>query len=72
MINEQITKILHKGRCLDFKENDKNEYYLQKYQGSIYIIVVEKEPVDEIKFCLAQDNFILSRDKIIRIFNEIE
>lgn len=73
MTNKQIEKIFNDGVCIDFKENDKNEYYLKKYQGVTYILVFEKNPNgDKIKGCLAQDDFILTCDKIIKIFNEIE
>ena len=73
MTNEQIAKIFNDGVCIGFKENDKNEYYLKKYQGVTYIVVFEKNSNgDKIKGCLAQDDFILTCDKIIKIFNEIE
>lgn len=73
MTNKQIAKILNDGVCFGIKENEKNEYYLKKYQGTFYILVFEKNPNgDKIKGCLSQDDFILTCDKIIKIFNEIE
>lgn len=73
MTNKQIAKIFNEGVCIDFKENDKNEYYLKKYRGVTYILVFEKNSNgDKIKGCLSQDDFILTCDKIIKIFNEIE
>lgn len=73
MTNKQIAKIFNDGVCIGFKENDKNEYYLKKYQGATYILAFEKNSNgDKIKGCLAQDDFILTCDKIIKIFNEIE
>lgn len=73
MTNNQIAKIFNDGVCIGFKENNKNEYYLKKYQGITYILVFEKNSNgDKIKGCLSQDDFILTCDKIIKIFNEIE
>ena len=73
MTNKQIAKIYNEGVTIGFKENDKNEYYLKKYQGATYILVFEKNANgDKIKGCLSQDNFILTCDKIMKIFNEIE
>lgn len=73
MTNKQIAKIFNDGVCIGVKENDKNEYYLKKYQGVIYILVFEKNRNgDKIKGCLAQDDFILTCDKMIKLFNEIE
>lgn len=73
MTNKQIAKIFNEGECIGFKENNKNEYYLKKYQGITYILVFEKNfNGDKIKGCLSQDDFILTCDKIIKIFNEIE
>ena len=73
MTIKQITKIYNDGESIGFKENDKNEYYLKKYQGATYIIVFEKNSNgDKIKGCLSQDNFILTCDRMIKIFNDIE
>jgi hypothetical protein len=73
MTNKQIAKIFNEGACIGFKENAKNEFYLKKYQGASYILVFEKHPNgDKIKGCLAQDDFLLTCDKIQKIFNEIE
>lgn len=44
MTIKQIAKIFNDGVCIGFKENDKNEYYLKKYQGKTYILVFEKNP----------------------------
>ena len=71
MTIKQIAKIYNDGECIGFKENNKNEYYLKKYQGVTYIIVFEKKPNgDEIKGFFSQDDFIF--DEIIKIFNDIE
>ena len=71
MTIKQIAKIFNDGVCIGFKENDKNEYYLKKYQDATYILVFEKNPNgDEIKGFFSQDDFIF--DKMIKIFNEIE
>ena len=68
-----IAKIYNEGVTLGFKENNKNEYYLKKYLGKTYILAFEKNSNgDKIKGCLAQDDFILTCDKIIKTFNEIE
>ncbi len=73
MTNKQIAKIFNDGVCIGFKENEKHEYYLKKYQGASYILVFEKNSNgDKIKGCLAQDNFLLTCDKIQKIFSEIE
>lgn len=73
MTVKQIAKIFNDGECIGFKENDKNEYYLKKYQGSTYILTFEKNSNgDKIKGCLAQDDFILTCDRIIKVFNDIE
>lgn len=73
MTYKDIAKIFNDGVCIGFKENDKNEFYLKKYQGATYIIGFEKNSNgDKIKCCLAQDNFVLTCDKIIKLFNEIE
>lgn len=73
MTNKQIAKIFNDGVCIGFKENDKKEYYLKKYQGVYYILVFEKKSNgDKIKGCLAQDDLILTCYKIIKIFNKIE
>ena len=76
MTNKQIEKIFNDFDdcvCVGFKENDKYEYYLKKYQCSYYIFVFEKNSnSDEIKGCLAQDDFILTSDRIIKIFNDID
>ena len=73
MTNKQIAKIFNDGVCVGFKENDKNEYYLKKYQGVSYILVFEKNSNgDKIKGCLSEDDFILTSNRIIKIFNDIE
>lgn len=73
MTNKQIAKIFNDGICIGFKENEKLEFYLKKYQGATYIIVFEKNPNgDKIKGCLAQDDLILTCDKMQKIFSEIE
>lgn len=73
MTIKQVAKIFNDGVCIDFKENNKNEYYLKKYQGVIHLLAFEKNPNgDKIIGCLSQDDFILTRDKIIKLFNEIE
>lgn len=73
MTYKDIAKIFNDGVCIGFKENDKNEFYLKKYQGATYILGFEKKPNgDKIKCCLAQDDFVLTCDKIIKLFNEIE
>lgn len=73
MTYKDIAKIFNDGVCIGFKENDKNEFYLKKYQGATYILGFEKNPNgDKIKCCLAQDDFVLTCDKIIKLFNEIE
>ena len=46
MTNEQIEKIFNDGVCIGFKENDKKEYYLKKYQGVTYILVFKKNSND--------------------------
>lgn len=71
MTINQIAKIFNDGVTIGFKENNKNEYYLKKYQGVTYILVFEKNSNgDEIKGFFSQDDFIF--DEIIKIFNEIE
>lgn len=71
MTIKQIVKIFNDGVTIGFKENNKNEYYLKKYQGVTYILVFEKNSNgDEIKGFFSQDDFIF--DEIIKIFNEIE
>ena len=73
MTNKQIAKIFNDGVCIGFKENDKTEYYLKKYQGVSYILVFEKNSNgDKIKGCLSEDDFILTSNRIIKIFNDIE
>ena len=73
MTIKQITKIFNEGESIGFKEDNKDEYYLKKYQGVSYILVFEKNSNgDKIKGCLSQDDFILTCDKIMKIFNEIE
>ena len=73
MTNKQIAKIYNEGVSIGFKENNKNEYYLKKYQGVSYILVFEKNSNgDKIKGCLSQDDFILTCDRMIKIFNDIE
>ena len=73
MTNKQIAKIFNDGECIGFKENNKNEYYLKKYQGVSYILVFEKNSNgDKIKGCLSEDDFILTSNRIIKIFNDIE
>ena len=73
MTIKQVAKIFNDGVCINFKENDKNEFYLKKYQGVTYLFAFEKNPNgDKIKGCLAQDDFVLTYDKMIKIFNEIE
>ena len=71
MTIKQIAKIYNEGVTIDFKENNKNEYYLKKYKGVSYILVFEKNSNgDKIKGFFTQDDFIF--DKIMKIFNEIE
>lgn len=73
MTIKQVEKVFNNGVCIGFKENDKNEFYLKKYQDVTYLFAFEKNPNgDKIKGCLAQDDFILTYDKLIEIFNEIE
>lgn len=73
MTNKQIAKIFNDGVCIGFKENDKTEYYLKKYQGVTYILAFEKNSNgDKIKGCLSEDDFILTSNRIIKIFNDIE
>lgn len=73
MTNKQIAKIYNDGVSIDFKENNKNEYYLKRYQGLCYILVFEKNSNgDKIKGCLQEDNFLLTCEKIVKIFDEIE
>lgn len=73
MTLKQVANVINDGVCIEFKENDKNEYYLKKYEGKIYILVFEKNPNgDKIKGCLEQDDFILTCEKMVKIFDEIE
>lgn len=73
MTIKEVEKVFNEGVCIAFKENDKNEFYLKKYQGITYMFAFEKNPNgNKIKGCLAQDDFILNHDRIIKIFNEIE
>lgn len=70
---KQISKIFNDGICIGCKENKKYEFYLKKYQGASYIITIEKNPNgDKIKGCLSQDDFLLTCEKIQKIFSEIE
>lgn len=73
MTNKQIAKIFNDGVCIGFKENNKNEYYLKKYQGATYILAFEKNSNgDKIKGCLAEDDCILNCNRMLKIFNDIE
>jgi len=73
MTIKQMAKIFNEGVCIRFKENETKEFYLKKYQGASYILVFEKNPNgDKIKGCLAQDDFLLTCDKIQKIFDEIK
>lgn len=73
MTIKQVAKVFNDGVCIGFKENDKNEYYLKKYQGVTYFFAFEKNSNgNKIKGCLEQDDFILTHDRLIKIFNEIE
>lgn len=73
MTYKQIAKIFNDGECIGFKETDKNEYYLKKYQGAIHLLAFEKNPNgDKIIGCFSQDDFLLTRDRIMKMFNEIE
>lgn len=73
MTIKQITMIFNEGICIGFKENKNYEFYLKKYQGASHIIVFEKNPNgNKIKGCLSQDDFLLTCEKIQKIFSEIE
>lgn len=73
MTIKQVAKVFNDGVCIGFKENDKNEFYLKKYQGATYILVYEKNPNgNKIKGCFEQDDFFLTCERMVKIFNEIE
>lgn len=73
MTIKQISKIFNEGVCIGFKENKNYEFYLKKYQGATHIITFEKNPNgDKIKGCLSQDDFLLTCEKMQKIFSEIE